>query len=280
MAWLLAFEADSLGKRAGRWKRIGQAVFGGAVHAPVVVYPGQTQWLLDEFRTELWVDCLANSAVLDFNDDALKWAFAGPLTKEWAKSPPHPVISFLPCENALGPQSKHRVSADDVRKAAFWSLLMSPPAGISYCGQGVQTWDTSVLADEDQSKRPALPLWHRALFLPGARQLRQVGDFFGSFEYWRLRPAPRFVASQPGASSPRRYVSSAGTEEKDLSLFYVPDDRTLDAALDSLPPSPQVQWINARTGDFSPAVGVIGEQSCQFPTPDGGDWLLIMKAGK
>jgi hypothetical protein len=50
--------------------------------------------------------------------------------------------------------------------------------------------------------------------------------------------------------------------------------------LKSLPPSPAVSWLNPRTGEKNPAVAVVGERSCQFPTPDPGDWLLVMKTGK
>jgi hypothetical protein len=60
----------------------------------------------------------------------------------------------------------------------------------------------------------------------------------------------------------------------------VPEDRTLELALDSLPPSPSVAWLNPRTGQTNPAVAVVGGRSCQFPTPDPGDWLLVLKAGK
>ena len=56
VAWLLAFEGDSGGRNVGRWKRIGQAVFGSRAHAPVVLFPGDTQWVLDEFRDQKWVD--------------------------------------------------------------------------------------------------------------------------------------------------------------------------------------------------------------------------------
>ncbi len=50
VVWLLAFEGDASGKNVGRWKSIGQSVFGSRAHAPVILYPGETQWLLDEFR--------------------------------------------------------------------------------------------------------------------------------------------------------------------------------------------------------------------------------------
>jgi hypothetical protein len=99
-------------------------------------------------------------------------------------------------------------------------------------------------------------------------------------ELWRLRPAPQFVAAQPGTASPRRYVTAASTESKDLSVVYVPEDRTVEISLEALPNSPNITWLNPRSGESSPAVAVLGSQSCQFPTPDVGDWLLVMKGGK
>jgi hypothetical protein len=50
--------------------------------------------------------------------------------------------------------------------------------------------------------------------------------------------------------------------------------------LDALPPSPSIGWLNPRTGENSPAVAAVGGSSAQFPTPDSGDWLLVLKKGK
>jgi hypothetical protein len=41
-----------------------------------------------------------------------------------------------------------------------------------------------------------------------------------------------------------------------------------------------IQWLNPRTGKKSAAVAVIGARTCQLPTPDKGDWVLIAKTGK
>src|SRR6185437_4383436 len=49
---------------------------------------------------------------------------------------------------------------------------------------------------------------------------------------------------------------------------------------DCLAPSPTIQWLNPRTGQKSPAVAVVGTTTCQLPTPDQGDWVLVMKSGK
>jgi hypothetical protein len=101
-----------------------------------------------------------------------------------------------------------------------------------------------------------------------------------SIDFWRLRPEPKAIAAQPGEQSPRRFIAAAGTEARDLSIAYAPEDRTLDLFLDALPISPAVSWFNPRTGENNPAVVVMAGRSCQFPTPDPGDWLLVLKVGK
>jgi len=75
--------------------------------------------------------------VTGFTGDALKWTFAGPLAAEWKKEPARPLIPFVPHEHTVGLQSQKRFSADDVRHAVYWSVLMTAPAGVNYGAQGV-----------------------------------------------------------------------------------------------------------------------------------------------
>lgn len=280
VAWLVAFEGDSAGKNVGRWKRIGQSVFGSRPHAPVVLFPGGTQWLFDEFRDQKWVDVFGYQSVTDVTEDALKWTFTGPFGAEWKKEPSRPLIPFVPCENGVVAQSTKRFGSDDVRHAVYWSLLMTPPAGVSYGAQGVVNWDTTVEPKDEQTKAADLPMWHKALFMPAGKQMAHLAKFMNSIDFWQLRPQPKAVGTQPGQASPQRFIAAASTESNNLSVVYVPEDRTLDLMLDSLPPSPAVSWLNPRTGLNNPAVAVVGGRACQFPTPEPGDWLLVMKAGK
>jgi hypothetical protein len=108
--------------------------------------------------------------------------------------------------------------------------------------------------------------------------MTKLAGFFGTNDFLHLEPTPKAVATQPGDSSPRRYIAAAGLETKGWSVVYLPEDRTLEVFLDALPPSPSITWFNPRTGENSPAVAVVGARSCQFPTPEPGDWLLVMKA--
>jgi len=280
VVWLLAFEGDSAGKNVGRWKQIGQAVFGSRPHAPVVLFPGGTQWVLDEFRDQKWVDVFGCQNVTDVTEDALKWTFTGPLAAEWKKEPTRPVIPFAPYENGLAPQSTNRFSAGDVRRAVYWSLLQSPLAGVSYGGEGVANWDRSVGPGQEQATAADIAMWHKALFMPAAKQMSSLARLVTSIDFPSLRPDPKAVAVQPGEQSPRRFVTAAGTPDKDLAIVYVPEDRTLELLLDALPHSPSVYWFNPRTGESNPSVAVLTGRSCQFPTPEPGDWLLVLKVGK
>jgi hypothetical protein len=280
VVWLLAVQGDSAGKNVARWKRIGQAIFAARAHRPVVLFPGETQWLLDEFRNQEWVDVFGYQSVMDVTDDALKWTFSGPFASEWQKEPARPLIPFAPCENGLTPRAGKRFSADDVRHAVYWSLFLTAPAGISYSAQGVQNWDTTVNPTVEKIKGADFPLWRKALFMPAAKQMVPLAKLMNSVDFGRLRPQPSVVAKQPGSESPRRSIAAVSSEPNALSLVYVPEDRTLEVLLTALPPSPSVGWVNPRTGESNPAVAVVGGNSCQFPTPDPGDWLLQMKSAK
>jgi hypothetical protein len=280
VAWLLAFEGESAGKNVGRWKRIGQAVFGGRAHAPVVLYPGETQWVFDEFRAQPWVDVFGYQAITDVGDDAVKWAVAGPFGAEWTKAPARPLITFAPWENGVATQSRKRFTSDDVRHAVYWGLLLTPPAGVSYGGQGVADWDTTFGPGAEETKGADLPMWHKAMFMPAAKQMSAVAKLANLVDFWKLRPQPKLIASQPGNAAPRRFIASASAEPNTLSLVYVPEDRSVEVLTAALPQAPSAGWLNPRTGESSPAAAVMGGGTCQFQTPDPGDWVLVVKAGK
>jgi hypothetical protein len=269
VAWLLMGNQTN----SERWLKIGREVFGDIRHGPVVVFPGASASGFDAFRNEDWVDAFGFGTGQYMSNNAFQWLIAGPPARAWKSEPMRPFINVLPpMENGLAAQGHERITANDARRIAWWSLLLTPPAGASYGAEDVANWNPSV-----QSK---LPTWQLSLFLPGAKQMRHITELFESANWRGLRPAPRSLAVQPGMTSPRRYVAAAETEEKDLSVTYVPEDRTVEVYLEALPPSPGIEWLNPRTGQKSPAVAVVGARTCQMPTPDAGDWVLVMKSGK
>ena len=269
VAWLL-----SLGEnRNPRWLKIGREVFGGTAHAPVILFPGELASGFDEFRNENWIDAFGFGLGQNLDSDSVKWLVSGPLGRESTNQPARPFINvFPPMENGLTGQGRERITDHDVRHIAWWSLLLTPPAGVSYGAQDVATWNST--------KQASLPTWQLSLFLPGAKQMSHLAETCSSVDWWTLRPAPHSVATQPGRNAPERFIASSENAAKNLSFTYVPEERTVEMMLEALPAAPAIQWVNPRTGKKSAAVAVVGPRACQLPTPDVGDWVLWVKSGK
>lgn len=269
VAWLLTPEEN----HTDRWLRIGREVFAGAASGPVILFPGPLASGYDDFQNEDWIDAFGFGTGQNISNDSIAWLISGPLHREATNQPPRPIINVLPpLENGFAAHSQERITTDDVRRVAWWSLLLTPAAGVSYGAQDVATWNAA--------RQDKLPTWQLSLFLPGAKQMTGVADFVSSAGYPRLQPAYRTLSVQPGRNAPHRYAAAAQTADKSLTVAYVPEDRALEMFIEALPPSPNIQWLNPRTGQKIAAVAVVGTRTCQFPTPDTGDWVLTIKTGK
>jgi hypothetical protein len=278
--WILGGDADYRGEKAEKWKRIGRAVFNGISHAPVTMHPGGMQWVWNEFKDEKWYEVVGYQSGHGDDDKTLRWMTEGPLTEDWMKMPHRPFLNLEPpYENHVAYQSKKPISPETVRRAMYWTLLNNPTAGITYGGHGVWGWDDGTKAPTDHAGTGTPLPWQKALKMPAAEQMAHLYDFFTTHDFSRLRPTPVFVVNNPGKDHPAKFVAAARTDEKDLMIVYVPEDRTIEIKLNALPPSPNIGWVNPRNGQKSPAVAVVTTDTCQFPTPEEGDWLLVMKTG-
>jgi hypothetical protein len=275
--WILPGDGHYFGAEGEKWKRIGRAVFGEIAHAPVSLHPQGRHWNWFDFQAESWLNIIGYQSGHGDSDDDLRWLTDGPATKDWKNAPHRPFINLEPpYEGHLAYQSRKPIPADLTRRTIYWSLLNAPTAGVSYGGHGVWGWDDGTKPPTDHPGTGVPLPWQKALLMPAAEQMTNLYSFFTSINFAGLRPKPEAVVSNPGGLAPRKYIAAAGTEKKDLLLVYVPEERTVEVLLEALPPSPEVRWWNPRTGERSPAVGVVTERTCQFPTPTEGDWLLVM----
>ncbi|HWF19079.1 MAG TPA: DUF4038 domain-containing protein, partial [Verrucomicrobiae bacterium] len=261
VAWLLPCD-DA---RPGRWKRIGRAVFGEITHAPVVVNSGEASWMLDELRAEPWVNALGYQCSQDMTDDALQLMIAGPVTKDWPKEPTRPLINLaLPRENQAQP-------SDMLRRAAYWSFLSAPLAGVTFVNATVSTWDTTVNSNSVDDRQA----WQTALLSPGATNMGILADAFSSIAFWRLRPATDLLVGQNAPDM--TYIAAARSEESDLAAVYVPQSKPVELNVKPLPKSTAAIWIDPRTGQrssvaFSPS----GPTEKMLPPSGSHDWLLFI----
>jgi hypothetical protein len=278
VVWILGGDGHYFGSEGEKWRRIGRAVFNDITHAPVLMHPQGRHWVQREFKDEKWTGIIGYQSGHGDNDESLKWLTSGPITQDWEKEPRHPIINLEPpYEGHLAYNSKQPLSADLVRRTLYWSLLNTPTAGVSYGGHGVWGWDDGTKPPTDHPGTGVPLPWQKALFLPGAQQMTNLVTFFSMIEWNQLRPLPGAVVNNPGNTNPRKYIAAARSTKGDLTVVYVPEERTIEILLASLPPSPEVKWFNPRTGETSAAVAVITDTTAQFPTPSEGDWILWMQ---
>jgi hypothetical protein len=281
VAWMLGGDGEYRGGKSDKWRNIGRAVFGGIAHAPVTMHPGGMHWVWNEFIEEPWYGFVGYQSGHGDDDKTLAWMTSGPLTVDWTKLPHRPFVNLEPpYENHLAYQSKKPITPETTRHAVYWSLLGAPPAGVTYGGHGVWGWDDGTKPPTDHPTTGVPLPWQKALTMPGAEQMAHLATFFDTIDWWRLRPAPVVVVNNPGTQSPAKYIAGAKSDDKELMVVYVPEDRTVEIKLDLMPSSPNVSWFNPRTGEKSPAVAVVTANTCQFPTPAEGDWILFMKMDK
>jgi hypothetical protein len=182
-----------------------------------------------------------------------------------------------PYEYHIAYHSKQRHSADTVRRALYWSMLVAPTAGVTYGGHGVWGWnDGSGPPAGHPSTGTPLP-WREAVRMDGAEQVAHIADLFTSMEWWRLRPAPEILAAQPGTVEPERWVAAAQAEDGALLLVYSPAGSDITLKAEVLRPVAAFTWFDPRSGERRDAMPRREGDVVSFEAPGAGDWVLVCR---
>jgi hypothetical protein len=233
-------------------------------------------WILHEFLQEPWVDIHGYQSGHGVDERALRWMTEGPPSTDWTIEPRRPFINLEPpYENHVAYQTKRPISADEVRRAVYWTLLAAPVAGTSYGGHGVWGWDDGTRPPTDHPGSGVPLPWKQALLMPGAEQMRHAADVFTSIDFGRLRPAKDAIAEQPGTEAPSRFIAAASSAERDLLLVYTPEAGTVMLHAAAVPAG-RAQWIDPRSGRRTAARAVRDGGLVRYVAPGPGDWLLLV----
>jgi len=274
VVWIPAGDAGYSGPIAERWQRIGRTVFGSRPHAPVIMHPGGMQWPWEAFQNESWIDLFGYQSGHGDDLKTLGWIHSGPAAKYWLKDPIRPLLNLEPpYEGHLAYQSKKPHTAYNVRRAAYWSLLAAPIAGLTYGAHGIWSWQTIPgIPLNHQGTGEARP-WHEAMRFPGSMNMRHLADFFQSIAWWRLGPAPGLLVEQPGDKDPAAFISAAQSDTGDIRVLYLPLGGEIKLRHD-LPLKPiQSFWVDPRTGKRKSADAASAHS---YRAPDQQDWLLLL----
>ena len=264
--WLLAGDGKYGWWRSSKWKRIGRKVF-AKKGAPVGLHPMGKHWPYGRYRKEKWLDVLGYQT--SHSDDAgtLRWLMSGPPATCW-KQDARPVINLEPCyEGIRNAATGKAVTAAEVRRAMYASLLVAPTAGVSYGAHGVWSWETEAREPLNHAGTGIARPWREAMHFPGSFDVQRMAGLFASIDWWRLRPAGELLRTQ--SRDPARFISISATAERDLIIAYLPRGGTIE-----LTRAVEVaEWFDPRTGQRHP-----GGSGNVLVAPDEKDWVLIVRS--
>lgn len=272
--WTLGGDGDYRGEKAERWKKMGRAVFGDDPPRPATMHPGGRIWVADEFRNEPWFSFIGYQSSHSSNERTLRWITGGPPSQDWRTEPHYPIINMEPNYEAHNDHARQRpFDAHAVRRAAYWSLLVSPPAGITYGGHGIWSWELKPEVPMNHRGVGMAAPWYEAMKLPGATHMKYLRNLFASFEWWRLRPAQDLLVEQPGLKAPHQFVAVAKLEDGDWALAYLPVGGSVTLRTDWIGRPALARWFNPRTGSWSSESSVT-EPTQTLTAPDDKDWVV------
>jgi len=276
VVWILGGDGDYRGKRAERWRRIGNAAFGDRHDRLVTMHPCGQTWVGDEFRGQAWFDFIGYQSGHGDSREHLQWLVAGPPASGWRKDPPLPAINLEPnYETHPSYHSGRRFTDFEVRRAAYWSLLIAPTAGVTFGHNSIWVWSEEPEVPEGHPSIGAVSPWHEGLDTPGVRSMAVMRQFFDALPWWRLRPAPELLTKQPGERDPHRFVAAAKAEDGILAVAYLPEGGKVWLNLEAVDRPTPARWFNPCTGEWADA-GTVVEATHTITAPDNGDWVLCV----
>lgn len=280
VAWSLA--GDRLYRYPGddRWKRIGRAVFGEHPVRLATVHAGPKVWAAEDFRGEPWYSFNGYQSGHWDGEVYLRWLCEGPPAQDWRKEPGLPSINLEPNYEGYQSGTSGKPFTDaEVRRAAYWSLLVAPTAGVGYGAHGLWSWQASAAAAANHPEAGVARPWTEALGFPGSTGMKHAKSLFTSIPWWRLAPAQELLAEQPGDQDVRHFAAMAQTSDRALALCYIPLGDAVTVRTSALDHPREAHWYNPRSGKWAARVPVRGYRQT-FQPPDDGDWVLVIGSVK
>ncbi len=174
---------------------------------------------------------------------------------------------------AMLAQRNSRVSANGLLNRRDHKAMSAPPAGITYGGHGIWSWELSPAEPLNHPGTGLARPWFEALRMPGSTDMKFLKNLFVSLKWWTLRPAPELLLEQPGETDPSRFVAAARAEEGTWALLYTPVGQEIKLRAAEIGKNLVVRWFNPRTGSWGSPEALAGPSDVLNP-PDQEDWLV------
>lgn len=277
VVWLLG--GDGPYRNTERWKRLGRNLF---VQKPrdrlVSLHPSGQNWVWNRLGDEPWIDFLGYQSGHGDNEAHLRWLVQGPPAQHWRRPPVKPIINLEPnYETHPAYHSRQPFQACHVRRAAYWSLLGTPTAGITYGHNAIWPWLEQPGRAEGHEGLGMIPVWTTGLETAAIEGMTLAKRFFQSGPWTQLRPVPEALLEQPGDKDVSRHIAVSATPGRDWLVAYLPRGGTIRLRRDVLPNNAALQWFDPRTGKKQPARVEWSDKEARFLAPDDRDWVLDVR---
>jgi hypothetical protein len=159
-----------------------------------------------------------------------------------------------------------------IRRNAYWAILSG---ACGYCA-GTRLW-------RFESN------WREVLNAASVRQAPLIRRLMESRPWWRLVPDTRheLVTSGYGQWKQADHVAASLADDGSLAIAYLPNDATIQVAMDRLRGSAIAQWFDPTSGQYKPVEGspLSNEGKRGFAPPGKNaagepDWVLVLEVSK
>lgn len=224
VVWMLGGDGNYSSPEAeARWRRIGRAVFADRPETIATLHPCGGSWVGDAFKDESWYNFVAIQSGHGSLEADLKFLVNADYASAWRRIE-KPFLNLEPnYEGARSYLVRKRLTAYHVRRAAYWSLLVAPPAGITYGISSIWIWarTQNEIAENHDESWIGQP-WHEELKTEGALNMSTLRNIFERLPWTRLRPDQERLLQQPGLDSIEAWQVVAATPEGDCLIAYAP----------------------------------------------------------
>lgn len=246
--WTLGGDGKYYDDQELKWKEIGRRVFNDIDHAPVTLHPHGISWLGELYAAEDWYDLMGYQSSHSNGEKTVNWINKGPMSRMWSRLKPMPYINMEPNYEQIG----FKITARDVRNAAYWSLFATPVAGITYGANGIWPWLRDGESILNHSDAPGTTNWRASMDFPGSIQMGYLARMFERLEWWKFYPANELLVHQPGDAVFNHWISVLQKEDRSEILVYVPMRETV-RLFNPTGSNYRAQWFDPATNEFSPA---------------------------
>ena len=258
------------------WREIGRAVFKDRHDRLVTMHPCGANWSTSALREETWFDFIGYQSGHGGTYEHIRWATQGPPSTDWQIQPGLPVIDMEP-NYQNHPSTKNCVKTiftdHEVRRASYWSLLVSPPAGVTYGTNPIWVWREDVGEAEDHVGLGDVLPWQYGLQFPGAESMTHLRHLFETVHWWEFRPAQHLLKEQPGGQDSNQFIAAGMTTDEQNILIYTPVGGTITLNAEALHAQAQVRWYDPRIGKW---IATSEAENGIYRTPDNRDWCLLI----